>query len=72
MSKEMKTASELEAMILERARQRPDCAHVTNVAATSGDVGWRAMAILRDGRLLASKEVEEIARELRAKYDLAA
>jgi hypothetical protein len=71
MSKETKNASEL-AMIMERARQRLDCAEVTAVAVRSGEIGWRVITIFRDGRVLASfKEIDEIASELRAKYDLA-
>ena len=72
MTKETKKPSELEAMIMEQARQRPDCAQVNAVAVTAGDLGWRVITILRDGSTSASKEIEEIASELRAKYDLAA
>ena len=73
MSKEARTASELEAMIMQHARQRPDCDQVTNVAVTPGQAGWRVIAILRDGVVVVSfSAIDEIASELRAKFDLAA
>jgi len=72
MNKETKTASELEAMILQRAGERADCAEVSSVAVTPGDLGWRVVTILRNGHILPSfNEIDEIANELRAKYDLA-
>jgi len=66
-----KTASELEAMILQRALERADCAEVKTVAVLPGNVGWRAIAVLRDGNLITPPAIEEIAAELRDKYDLA-
>jgi hypothetical protein len=73
MKKESKTASELEAMIMQRVGERPDCAAVRSVAVTSGELGWRVVTILRNGHVLQSfKEIDEIVRELRDKYDLAA
>ena len=73
MDKEKKSATELEAMILQRAGERADCADVGSVAVTSGDLGWRVVTVLRNGNVLPSfKEIDEIANELRAKYDLAA
>ena len=46
MNKESKTASELEAVILQRAGERAGCADVKGVAVTTGDVGWRVVTIL--------------------------
>ena len=73
MNKESKTASELEAMILHQAGELADCAEVKKVAVTSGNAGWRVVTILRNGHLLRScKEIDDIASELRVKYDVAA
>jgi hypothetical protein len=73
MNKESKTASELEAIILQRAGELAGCAQVKKVAVTSGDTGWRVVTILRNGHVMRSfKEIDDIATELRLKYDLAA
>ncbi len=71
MNKEARTHSELEVMIMQRACERSDCAEVTSVGVTSGDLGWRVIAILRDGNMVTTIEIEQIASDLRAKYDLA-
>ena len=71
MNREPKTATELEAMIMKRARLRPDCAEVRAVAVRSGEVGWRVVTILLDGRMMTVRAIDDIANELRAKYDLA-
>jgi len=73
MNKEPKTASELEAMIMQQASERSDCAEVRSVAVTSGDLGWRVVTILRDGNMMITtpKAIEQIASELRVRYELA-
>ena len=68
MDRESKTAAELEEMIMQRARA--DCAEVRAVAVRSGELDWRVVAILHDGRMMTVKAIDEIANELRAKYDL--
>jgi hypothetical protein len=70
MDRQIKTASEVEAMIMDRAREHPDCAHVKAVAVRSGEVGWRVVAITTDGRMMSVKPIDDIAHELQAIYDL--
>jgi hypothetical protein len=70
MSKEAKTAKELEAMIVARAADRADCAEVKTIAVRQGEVGWRVVTIVSDGRMMTVKAIDDIANELRAKYDL--
>jgi hypothetical protein len=45
LDKESKSASELEAMIMQRVSTQADCAEVRTVAVTSGDLGWRVMSL---------------------------
>jgi hypothetical protein len=71
MHRETRTAAELEAMIMQRAGALADCADIGSVAVRSGKIGWRVVSILRDGRMMtAVKAIDDIANELRAKYDL--
>jgi hypothetical protein len=70
MDRETKTAAELEALIMEQAGERADCADVRAVAVRSTEIGWRVVAILRDGRMMNVKAIDDIANELRAKYDI--
>jgi hypothetical protein len=70
MRKEAKSASQLEAMIMQKAALRADCAEVMAVAVRGGQMGWRVVTITRDGRMTSIVAIDEIADELRAKYDL--
>ena len=70
MERQTKTASEVEAMIMDRARDHADCAHVKAVAVRSGEVGWRVVAITTDGRMMSVKAIDDIAHELQASYEL--
>ena len=72
MKKRRKRAAELEALVMERARERPDCAAVIGVTVVGDNGGWRVAAISRNNDVVAVKQINEIVAELRTKYDLAA
>jgi hypothetical protein len=74
--KEKKSASELEAKIMQEVRKHPDWSHVQGVAITRSiqeaphRASWDA-AFVTDGPAIAPAEAFQFARELAAKYDLA-
>jgi hypothetical protein len=71
---EARTAAELEKLIMDRVRGRPECANVLGVTVTaiegsSGD--WTVGAIARDGASTAYQpEIDAVVRELRRQYHL--
>jgi hypothetical protein len=71
-----KSASELEAMIMQEVRKHPDWSHVQGVAITRSvqeaphHASWGAAFII-DGPRIAPAEAFQLARELATKFDLA-
>jgi hypothetical protein len=69
-TKETKTESELELILMEEIRRHPECNHVTGVAITRPtDRNWDA-AWVCSGPRLAPSIADEIARKLQAQFDL--
>lgn len=77
MNRTTKTAEELRAMLMDEARKLSQCDDVTDVAIISptqqnpGVCNWDAAWSTQGGKL-APREADEIARQLRARFDLAA
>ena len=73
MLRERKTAEELEALIMQEARRRPDCSEVHGVVVVPSDGGeWRIAGTIRSGGQMKNTSVEKIAVLLRERYELAA
>lgn len=70
--KELKAQAELEALVMDRIGQMPELGHVKRVFVAGDQTGWRIAAIVRDGHEPKMKQIEQIADELRARYELAA
>ncbi len=74
--KEKKSASELQAMIMQEVRKHPDWSHVEDVAITQSvqtvphHANWNA-AFVTDGPRIAPGAAFQFARELASKFDLA-
>lgn len=71
-----RSASELEAMIMDEVAKHPDWGSIQGVAITRPvqsaprHPNWRA-AFVMDGPRIVSHEAEQFARELSGKFDLA-
>ena len=57
---------------MERVAKRPELAQVKSVVVAGDETGWRVAAVIRHGHAPSISQIEEIANELRGKYDLAA
>ncbi len=74
--KETKSASELQAMIMQEVRKHPDWSHIEDVAITQKDrtvshhANW-SVGFVCDGPRTAPEAAFQFARELSAKFDLA-
>jgi hypothetical protein len=72
MIKQTLTRKEIQERIMREARLRPDCNDVTDVIVITDANGWFVNAVIRDNEVSKMKEIDEIASELRSRYDLAA
>jgi hypothetical protein len=74
MTKETKTESELQAMILDEFRKLPECAHVTGIGIKhSGHRRWYICWLSRDDAMSTDEcrvKLEPFVAELRERYDL--
>jgi hypothetical protein len=73
MAKVTRTARQLEAMIMNEARARPECSDLTGVgiARNSGDPDWMVNQLQNSTSPMCAQRVESIASRLQHRYRLA-